>query len=340
MKFTLKFTEFHFSSLIIALLLLSLPYQHAQHSSLDCNFERSDYRAIGRVYECQVNNDPQITTTPALITSASGSHDYEGMTISNVSGVSMKAKTVHYFPGGLDRVFNADLTLILISECGLKEIHRDDLKPFTKLKNLDFGKNSLEVIEFGLFKFNKELEVFIAIGNRIKFVSPGAFDGIVNLRYLSINQSKAGCVQEKAASDDKAQLLLLIKKMEEQCFDKVAILKLYHQLEAKSDKIEEENLKIPQNSIEVSTESSQSENLHESCHELRIKYMNEAKVLKRDNTILRIASISSLLIIITSIAGFIIHKIQRKNVQGVDNSGFKRTSSLKDSDTNFELINI
>ena len=65
---------------------------------------------------------------------------------------------IPHIPKGLSTIFH-NLTVISIVDCGLNEIHREDLRNFTELLEIHLHGNKIEFLEANLFEFNLKLEV-------------------------------------------------------------------------------------------------------------------------------------------------------------------------------------
>ena len=82
----------------------------------------------------------------------------DGRECSSVIGFQANRELISYFPKKLSTFF-PELWAISIVECGLKELHRADLKNFTKLRELHLDYNKIEYLEENLFKNNLNLQV-------------------------------------------------------------------------------------------------------------------------------------------------------------------------------------
>ncbi|KAL7019586.1 hypothetical protein ACKWTF_011173 [Chironomus riparius] len=150
---------------------------------INCFYDDSRYEAIGVLYDCEVKNNPNITSKEsAQISSVAGSHHWFKNN-NDVAGFAVKSQTVHYFPIGLHDTFK-NLKLISIKKCGLKEIHQSDLKGFSKLTFLNLAFNDLEVIEKGLFDFNPNLKILGFYESKVTHIDFNAFDNLNKLTYL------------------------------------------------------------------------------------------------------------------------------------------------------------
>jgi len=139
---------------------------------------------VGLSYECEVNNNPNITTEEsAKISGVSGTHKGSRSNDDDVQSFHASWKTIQFFPKGLDKFF-INLKFISIHRSQLKEIHQSDLKGFPNLTYFYLSGNEIEVIEEGLFDFNPHLEAVGFDESKIIHIDPNVFDHLNKLRYF------------------------------------------------------------------------------------------------------------------------------------------------------------
>jgi hypothetical protein len=120
----------------------------------------------------------------------------------NVSkGVSFVASKVYYFPLDIE-IFLDNLEAIKIVKSELKEIRKEDLKPFAELKVLNFSHNALEILETDLFQFNPNLEVIILYSNNLHHIDSHVFDNFMN-KLSTFYMDYNFCVLDDASNDKK-----------------------------------------------------------------------------------------------------------------------------------------
>lgn len=181
---------------------------------LSCRYDTdTDWWAINNVYFCDLKNDVNITKLSA-ITSVDGDQ-LDGYTSADVRGFRAYHRTLHFFPNDLNKFFNAEkIEFIAIWSTGLREIHQNDLSPFTKLKVLSLWDNDFDTIEYDLLKFNPLIE-YIGLGkNKIKFVDGNVFDHLKNLHTLHIDGNT--CISN-AVAGNKNKVLDLVKEIKDKC---------------------------------------------------------------------------------------------------------------------------
>jgi len=178
---------------------------------VDCDYNSKwTYQIVGAVYRCEVKNNINITVADeSSISTQTGTH-VSGYSNGYVYGFDIRNKIVKYFPQGIEKIFTA-LTLILINDGHLKEIHQKDIKPFTSLKVLDLQGNDIGILEEGTFDLNTALQYVWLPRNKILHVDLTVFDKLASLTTLSFFKNK--CLDTDAAYDSATvkQLIVNIK---------------------------------------------------------------------------------------------------------------------------------
>lgn len=116
-----------------------------------------------------------------------------------------------FFPKNIESYF-PNLLIISIDNCGLTEIHQEDLKAFVYLQKVVIRQNLLEEIEENLFVFNKNLKEINLSDNRLKFIDSKVLDGLSSLSEVFL--SKNACIDSGArnAYDIKEILMKVVEK--------------------------------------------------------------------------------------------------------------------------------
>ena len=197
-------------SLIICLILAFSG--SSTSTNIGCDYSDNAYAAVGSIYRCYVNNNPNILTKElAEISGVSGTHQ-SSKSNDDVFGISAYKKIIQFFPKGLK--FFKNLKLILFGSCQLKEIHQSDLKPFSNLVYIFLYENKIEFIEAELFNFNPNLEVVGFQETEIIHIDPNVFDHLIKLRYFWF--SDGSCVGEDV-EDSREQVQEVIKIVKSNC---------------------------------------------------------------------------------------------------------------------------
>lgn len=116
----------------------------------------------------------------------------------------------------MEHVF-PNLLGISIHSCELKEIHRENLKPFAQLESLHLSNNEISVLEHDLFKFNPKLVRIRVNGNQISHVESSVFIDLKNLK--SLNFINNLCFSDEA-DKNRLDVLNLELSIQLSCFDK------------------------------------------------------------------------------------------------------------------------
>lgn len=123
---------------------------------------------------CNVQNQDIIENrSNREIATVTGKHE-SSKSNDDVKAVWIANSKLYYFPKGLEIFEN--LEGIVIDKSGLREIRKDDLKPFINLRHLSLNGNNLQVIESNLFENNQNLELIILSDNLISHIDPNVFD--------------------------------------------------------------------------------------------------------------------------------------------------------------------
>jgi Leucine-rich repeat (LRR) protein len=102
-------------------------------------------------------------------------------------------QTVYYVPRLTGKMAKR-LENLEISECGLKEIRKEDLQQFPQLKILTLEENDLEWLEDGLFEFNPELKkIYFSYNENLNYIGPNLLESLPKLGVAGFMY--AGCIR-------------------------------------------------------------------------------------------------------------------------------------------------
>ena len=223
---------------------------------------------LDSVYCCDVQKNLNISL-PQMNTKVmpSGNHT-SGKSDENVNCFNSINKDIQYFPEGLDKSFG-ELKAIKIRNGSIKKINQNDLKPFTKLVNLDLSHNDIEALDDGLFDYNINLEVFFCHNNKIFFIASTAFDKLNKLSHLNL---KSNVCIDKKIDDNIEAVKTAIKDSKEKCYTSTS--SIYKSIETLRNEVEIYKAKFDKfltnnedettrNRIEVQRNSRDVENLRQ-----------------------------------------------------------------------------
>lgn len=136
-------------------------------------------------YSCYVHTS-SITEPSTAVKSFNGGHQ-SGKGNGDVEAVWFSCTTVEYFPINLQMHF-ANMKILTINQCGLKEISRDDLIGLDRLVDLDLSKNELTTLPDDLFVDMPNLIRVYMYENKIEFASSKLIEPLANngLEYFSL----------------------------------------------------------------------------------------------------------------------------------------------------------
>jgi len=107
---------------------------------------------------------------------------------SKIEIISFVLQTLNYFPAGLDVNF-PNLKEIFIQECNVFRLEQPNFRPFTKLEVLSIRANLyLEVLERGLFDYNKKLKFVNLYYNSFKHIDADLVSGLNFIQYFELER--------------------------------------------------------------------------------------------------------------------------------------------------------
>jgi hypothetical protein len=182
---------------------------------LDCDFKTVAWTGMSSsIFYCETKSNPGITTRDVVIDGFDGA-DWKGKSENDILGVDVQTSghQVHYFPK-FPGEFSQNAQGIRFHNSGLKEIHREDLKPFAKLVYLRLSFNEIEYLEENLFEFNENLAIIYLYSNKITSIGLNVFDGLDSLKYLDLDDNK--CIS-KNVYNNRSEVLNLIREVKTNC---------------------------------------------------------------------------------------------------------------------------
>jgi len=188
--------------------------------NLDCTYVAVGFDQIGGVYYSHLNN-MKITSLYEEITGVTGTH-ISGHNNDGVKGFNVNGQTCHFLPMKIENTFK-NLEALQVHNSGLKQIKKEDLKPFYKLRGLWMRENQLEVLEKDLFMYNTQLELIMMNDNKIKHIDGSLIDLQVQKLVLFSLQNNV-CINIEG--NTKAILEKLPAVFKKQCQDSRIVLEL------------------------------------------------------------------------------------------------------------------
>lgn len=165
----------------LILLLLSAKVDCIDQSiDIKCELKKETH-IEGSVTTCEAVKSIEVWSKNIEISSCTTNNgnckNFEGFTAINME--------MFYFPESVDKFF-PNLKYLTVNYCQLREIHRNDLKNFTKLLEISLNNNFIEILEENLFEFNTDLKAIFISNNKISSIHPNVFDNLPKLNYLTL----------------------------------------------------------------------------------------------------------------------------------------------------------
>lgn len=167
-------------------------------------------------YTCDVSNT-SITEPNSKIKSISGVH-HEGKDNKDVKVISFLRTVVIYFLRGLGFILE-NLKSLLIYNCGLKKISREDLIGLYNLEEFTIVNNKLNSLPSNLFAGKKKLKEVSFTGNKLEFVSSELLKLIYENGLTRINLRKNKKIDAIFDTDEPYAVTLeqLMEMIDKQC---------------------------------------------------------------------------------------------------------------------------
>lgn len=164
----------------------------------------------------------EVTSQNETVTSVSGKL-MDVLIYDNIKSLRIESSPMlQFFPKKIEKFF-PNIEKLTITQTGLKIFTTDDIKPFTKLKNLDLSENQLEELNAELFAFNEDIEEIDLTGNKLKHLGENFLKFAGKLK--TIDMSENVCIN--ASAKNPVELKRLKIKLNENCpASKVKIDKL------------------------------------------------------------------------------------------------------------------
>jgi hypothetical protein len=173
---------------------------------LTCDYSKDDaWTEIGNIYYCFMDNDAEMTLSGRAISKVIGSHASNKDEV-DVAGFWNQNRKMVFFPSNLHDKF-PNLFAIGIDNCGISEIHKEDLKPFgDELLYFRLSKANLQMIEKDLFIHNPNLKVVGLHHNKIKRIDKNVFDNLKSLNQLWLSENN--CINKDAEKHEDVEFFI------------------------------------------------------------------------------------------------------------------------------------
>lgn len=178
---------------------------------LFCDFDNSSD------YCCNVKS-AAITQPLTEIKSVNGDH-HSNKTKEDVKFLKFEKTVVNFFPRGINLIF-PNLNKLVIFNCGLKKISRQDLIGFEKLEHLSLSKNKLTALPNDLFVDMTNLKWIDFNLNKIEFMTSKLLEPIMKnlIRADFMHNTKISSTFNPGAEKSEISIANLMQVIDAQCF--------------------------------------------------------------------------------------------------------------------------
>lgn len=213
-------------------LILLIIASTANAITLQCQFHDSNWG-----YKCTDTLLAITSRNNRALTEVEGEH-IKGRNAEDVLAFAAFKRQIFYMPRELGESFSS-LKYISIKSCGLRELTCGDLEQFgERLTYLWLCNNEIEFIDKNLFKNNPNLAILNLIGNKIKFVEPGAITELAfpHSIYFGNNPCFSGSI-----SYDEEGLPDFVAEIESKCTFRFSLLGQFLKLKDENENFVKEN---------------------------------------------------------------------------------------------------
>jgi hypothetical protein len=151
--------------------------------NLQCKFEHRQLYEIAKSSSCLVQNLTLLCMDQ--ITTINGLSQYDFAKEESIKTIEMKNQNLRVFPSGLES-FSRDIEAIQVYNSPLREIKKENIGVFRKLKRLLIENCELESLDGDLFQSNSEIRRVSFKGNKIKAIGAEIFKSNQFLNYVDL----------------------------------------------------------------------------------------------------------------------------------------------------------
>lgn len=171
-------------------------------SSIDCQPQYTSFEYpphLSQALECVFTADSSASTYDCISLNATirdrgqvfytfdGNH-IQNHTNADVNGIKISSQVCHYFPANLGKLLPL-LKKLEISNSGLVDVDAQELSQMQNLQVLNLHGNRIEILNFGLLKFNRELTSIDFSDNFITIVASDLFNSLEKLKFADFNNN-------------------------------------------------------------------------------------------------------------------------------------------------------
>lgn len=196
--------------LSICATILIIAVLQVNSSTMSCDYKNWNYWQVGSLYSCvgQVSE-----TSDQSVTEIFGSHVSEKSN-DDVRGLYLNSPDMTVFPKNIDQFFFNIEAICVEVKTNIRELNREDLAPFKKLRQLHMFGHKIQNLKHDLFLDTPLIEHISFAGNPLKHVAHETFDGLKNLQSLYVLWTT--CINEQAENDSE-KVKQIIQKLIVNC---------------------------------------------------------------------------------------------------------------------------
>ncbi|CAG9811943.1 unnamed protein product [Chironomus riparius] len=203
--------------IFIALFTSIIQYSASQMESIDitCSYGPSTWYGTTKFNECSVSNKLVVVKRNYKVKSVKIITEKVKAELTEVESLSIEYVVMYFLLQGFENHLQ-NITALRLGFCQLKEITKNDLKVFPKLKFLWIWENDLEVLEADLFLYNPDMIYINFYWNFLKSIDANIFNNLKSLDLVYMYKNT--CINMDAKN--KEELLKLVDVIKEKCMDK------------------------------------------------------------------------------------------------------------------------
>ncbi|KAL7011199.1 hypothetical protein ACKWTF_014151 [Chironomus riparius] len=184
-------------------MLINLNPSNTEVINVDCDYKAGNFGDYISVPYCYIIGNVKVHNNNSEILISNPQQ--------NVEAVLINQKETFFIPNGINN-FYPNLRLLIVVLSSLKKIFLKNFENFPDLEYLNLNYNQIEMLEENLFKFNHKLKFILISDNKIKLIDPSAFNGLINLKHLNLDDN----LKFNATATGQSAIKVLIRSIVDQ----------------------------------------------------------------------------------------------------------------------------
>ena len=200
--------------IIQTLILHTIASQLNQIESIHvyCSLESTTWYGNRTFNECGISNRLVVVKRNHKVKSVKITTKKVKKKLSDIDSLRIEYVVMYFLMEGFDNHL-PNLTALKIGSCHLKELSKEDLKVFPKLKFLWIWENDLKVLEADLFMYNPDLIYVNFYWNYLKEIDSNIFNNFKSFEFIFLK--KNDCVNFGAKN--QKELKKLVEIIQQNC---------------------------------------------------------------------------------------------------------------------------